>query len=318
MTSSSGNGGNYPASPTESNPLHRSVRRRTVLKWVSASGAVLYLPNLVGCSDSSNNAPVEPDPSRPYFFSPEQRATIETVAATMIPEDDTVGALGAGVVEYIDRHLAAFAAPVPDIFRAGPFSGREPFPDPTTGAASDSFPENRFEQVLPLSRMQVLAWRREFFGSDAIPNGTINGTLVEAWPGIQTLYAQAIAQLDSAAIAAGFAALSEMGRAQIIQAYEETDARFQSVFLAHLAEGMFCPPEYGGNRDGVSWRDYYYDGDSQPLGHTLFDHDTQTLYDRADAPNQTIDDDAFSDPMSEGVLKFVNVATMAQGGKRFF
>ena len=317
MTNSSGNGGDDPVTPVETTLLPYSLRRRSVLRWMSASGAALYLPGLVGCSDSADNAPVGQH-SQPYFFSPQQRATIETLAATIVPEDETVGALGAGVVEYIDRYLAAFTAPIPDIFRGGPFSGREPYPDPVTGAASDAFPENRFEQVLPLSRMQELAWRREFFGSDAIPNGTINGTLVEPWPGIQALYEQAIAQLDDAATAAGFTTLADMDRAQLLQAYAATDARFQSVFLAHLAQGMFGAPEYGGNTGGVSWRDYYYDGDSQPLGHTLFDHGTQTLYDRADAPNQTIDDDAFSDPMSERVLKFVNTATVAQGGKRFF
>jgi len=313
--SDSGNGGDHPTAP---NPLRYPLRRRVVLKWMSASGAVLCLPNLVGCSDSSDTAPAGEGPSRQYFFSTGQRATIETVAAMMLPEDATVGALGAGVVEYIDRFLAAFNATVPDIYRAGPYSGREPYPDPVTGAASDSFPENGFEQVLPLSRMQELAWRREFFGSDAIPNGDINDPLVETWPGIQALYEQAIVQLDGAAVAAGFTRLSEMDEKAILEAYQATDARFQSVFLAHLAEGMFGPPEYGGNIDGVSWRDYYYDGDSQPLGHTLYNHETQTLYDRPDAPNQTIDDDAFNDPMSDGVLNFVKAATLAQGGKRFF
>jgi len=317
MTNSSGNGGDDPVTRVVTTLLPHALRRRSVLKWMSASGAALYLPHFAGCSDSADNAPLS-EGLQQHFFSAQQRATIETLAATIVPEDATVGALGAGVVEYIDRYLAAFAAPVPDIFRGGPFSGREPFPDPVTGAASDVFPENMFEQVLPLSRMQELAWRREFFGSDAIPNGTINGALVEPWPGIQALYEQAIIQLDNAATAAGFTTLADMDRAQMLAAYATTDARFQSVFLAHLAEGMFGAPEYGGNRDGVAWRDHYYDGDSQPLGHTLFDHRTHTLYDRADAPNQTIDDDAFSDPMSEGVLKFVNVATTAQGGKRFF
>jgi len=318
MTGRSGTGGDDPATPATPGYLSHPMRRRSVLKWMSASGAALYLPTLVGCSDSSDSGPDGSGASPNYFFSTEQRATIESVAGALLPEDDTVGALGAGAVEYIDRYLAAFDSPVPDIYRAGPFSGREPFPDPATGAASDSYPDNMFEEILPLSRMQELAWRREFFGSDAIPNGDINGAIVEQWPGIHALYEQAIATLDSTAVDAGFSTLSQMSVEQILEAYAATDARFRSVFLAHLAQGMFGAPEYGGNTDGVSWRDYYYDGDSQPLGHTLFNHDTQTLYDRPDAPNQTIDDDAFSDPLSDRVLNFVNVATVAQGGKRFF
>jgi hypothetical protein len=60
----------------------------------------------------------------------------------------------------------------------------------TVGAASKNFPDNMFIQVLPLSRMQDLAFRREFFGFEAIVNGSINSPVIENWPGIRFLYEQ--------------------------------------------------------------------------------------------------------------------------------
>ncbi len=294
------------------------LRRRTVLKWMGASGAVFTLPFMQGCSDGSDAGAGKHSVASVHFFTPLQRATIEAIARTLIPEDATVGAIESGAAEYIDRYLSAFSSDPPDIFRGGPFSGREPYPDAVTGAASSHFPENNFLQVLPMSRMQELAFRREFFGSEAIANGSVNLPLVENWPGIHALYGQAILQLDAAASSAGVGQFSALSEAQQLQAFDQTDERFRSLFISHLAEGMFGAPEYGGNSDLITWHDYHYDGDSQPLGHTLFDSVTQTLYDRPDAPNQTIDEDAFEDPMSEAVLQLVNAIALGQGGTRFF
>lgn len=294
------------------------LRRRTVLKWMSASGAVLALPWTPGCSDGSDHAGATDLASPPHFLGAGQRAILDALADTLLPEDATVGAVRAGAVEYIDRYLAAFTHAVPDIFRGGPFSGREPFPDAATGAASDNFPENSFVQVLPLSRMQELAFRREFFGSDAIANGAINAPIVERWPGLHALYEDALAQLASAAVTLGAGDFTALSAAQQLAAYGATDPRFRAVFVEHLAQGMFSAPEYGGNSGLVAWGDYHYDGDSQPLGHTLFDPVAGVLYDRVDSPNQTIDDDAFADPMSDAVLQFVGAITRGQGGKQFF
>lgn len=302
------------------NPAYRDlvIRRRTVLKWMSAAGATLALPFVQGCSDGSDSVVVVTPELPPRFLTAQQRAILEALANAILPDDATVGAVKAGAVEYIDRYLAAFSVDVPDIFRSGPFSGREPFPDAATGAASESFPENGFLRVLPMSRMQELAFRQEFFGSDAIDNGTINAPIVENWPGLHALYEQALTQLDGAASDAGVPDFSQLSEEQQLSAYDQTDERFRSLFIDHLAEGMFSAPEYGGNIDLVAWRDYHYDGDSQPLGHTLFDSVAQVLYDRADSPNQTIDDDAFEDPMSDAVLEFVGLVARIQGGKQFF
>jgi hypothetical protein len=294
------------------------LQRRTLLKWMSATGAGLALPALHGCSNGSDHAVEVPAANFNHFFTPQQRAIVDALAGTLIPEDATVGAVKAGAVEYIDRYLAAFTLPVPDIFRGGPYSGREPFPDPVTGAASNNFPENNFEQVLPMSRMLELAYRRQFFGSAAIPNGTINEPYIANWPGMHALYQQALQQLMDVVAAAGVGSFAALDETRQLEAFDATDPEFRALLIEHLAEGMFSAPEYGGNAERIAWRDYYYDGDSQPLGHTLYDSVTDTLYDRADAPNQSIDEDAFNDPMSEAVLQFVSTITLGQGGTRFF
>jgi hypothetical protein len=288
-------------------------RRRTFLQLVAAGGAAVTLPWLPGCSDRARAG------SAAHFFTPEERAVIEQLAAAVVPEDErSVGALGTDAVEYVDRWLAAFDADVPTIYRSGPFSGRTPYPDPVTGAPSDDYPENAFLEILPPTRMQELSFRIELLGSDSVPNGTINAPIVPNTPGLQSLYRDAITTLNAYAREHGVASFGELDDEAKLDAFAATSPEFQSAFLANLAEGMFGAPEYGGNRDTIGWRDYSYDGDSQPLGHTLYDATTDTLYDRADQPNQTLDPNRPNDGLEPEVEAFVAVITLAQGGTRFF
>jgi hypothetical protein len=115
--------------------------------------------------------------------------------------------------------------------------------------------------------------------------------------------------------AESFAALDDEAK---LAAFATTDPEFRDALLANLAEGLFGAPEYGGNRDLAGWRDYFYDGDSQPLGHTLCDSASETLYDRADQPNQTLDPNRQNDGLEPTVESFVTAVAISQGGKRFF
>jgi len=288
-------------------------RRRTFLQLVAAGGAAVAVPWLPGCSDRSTGTAA---PAR--FFSAEERTVIDQLAAAIVPEDRTVGAAGTDAVEYIDRFLALFDADVPTIYRGGPFSGRAPYPDPVTGAASDDFPDDAWLEILPPTRLQELSFRIELLGSASVANGEINAPLVPATPGLQALYRDAVVAVNEFAREQGvesFAALDDGGR---LAAFASTDAEFRDAFLSHLAEGMFGAPEYGGNRDLAGWRDYSYDGDSQPLGHTLYDSVSDTLYDRADQPNQTLDPSRPNDGLEPTVEGFVTAVALSQGGKRFF
>ena len=291
--------------------------RRTFLQLLAASGAAVSLPWLQGCGGEVTNSAVPAAAGEAHFFTAAERRLIEDLAAAVVPEDQTVGARGTNVVEYIDRFLAVFDNDPPPIYRGGPFSGRTPYPDATTGAPTTRFPTNDFQEVLPLSRMQELSFRVLLYGSDAVPNGNINAPIVAPSKGLRAIYREAIAALDAAATAAGAASFSDLDDPKA-RGPQQAPPDFRDALLTHIAEGMFCAPEYGGNQDLRGWRDYFFDGDSQPLGHTLFNRETQTLYDRPDQPNQTIDPNQPNNGLEPSVVTFTAMLTALTGGKRFF
>ena len=45
---------------------------------------------------------------------------------------------------------------------------------------------------------------------------------------------------------------------------------FLDVVIRHVLEGCFSAPEYGGNRGGAGWRMIGIEGDSQPLGYSIY------------------------------------------------
>jgi gluconate 2-dehydrogenase gamma chain len=65
-------------------------------------------------------------------------------------------------------------------------------------------------------------------------------------------YAAGLAELD------GFAELSEQEQDERLRAIEGT--AFFELVRAHVLEGMFGDPSYGGNRDGAGWRLLDYPG----------------------------------------------------------
>ncbi|HYC21938.1 MAG TPA: gluconate 2-dehydrogenase subunit 3 family protein [Candidatus Bathyarchaeia archaeon] len=299
--------------------MPRSFPRRTFLQFMAAGGAAVSIPWVD--QDASGFVVIRSPRGRQmapaHFFTFGQRQVIAEMAAAIVPEDQTVGATGTNVVEYIDRYLAAFDSDPPTIYRGGPFSGRTPFPDPRTGQPSGRFPSDDFLNVIPPTRMQELAFRVLLDGSDSVPNGNINAPLVPPTPGLRSIYKTGIDTLNAAAQAAGkpFTALTDDEK---LAAFKTTSSDFQNALLTNIAEGMFCPPEYGGNQNMRAWRDYFYDGDSQPLGHTLFNPQTGELTDRPDQPNQTIDPNQPNNGLEPSVETFVESIVLAQGGKRFF
>ncbi len=288
-----------------------SVTRRRFLELAAAGGAAAALPWAAGCGDASG----EP---APRFLTAEERATLEALAEAIVPEDETVGAVGAGAVEFIDRLLAAFDVDPPLIFGGGPFSGREPFPDERTGEPTGRFPSNRFREPIPLTRLQRLAFRIELFGSASVPNGEINAPIVPSTRGLRAIYREGLAALEREARARGVASLAELDEEARLEIFAAADPELRDAVVEHIGQGMFAAPEYGGNRDGIAWRDYAYDGDSQPLGHTLFDRTTQTLRDRPDAPNQIEDPARPPRPFPPDVESLVEAIAISQGGQRFF
>lgn len=291
------------------------IRRRDFLRAAGAGGLALWVHPLAGCGTTSSS-PAGPSPRA--FFDDAERATMTALAAAVVPDDETVGAVGAGAVDYVDCWLAALDGPAPDLLRCGPFSGREPWPDPRTGDAGTEFPDDDWVLVEAPSRLQLLAAKIELLGSDAVENGAINAPIVPPTRGLRAVYREGLAELERRARDRGAADFASLDAAARVEVFAASDGEFRLAVLNHLAEGLFCAPEYGGNRDGRAWRDHHWDGDSQPLGHTLFDPSTRRAFDRPDRPNQSLDPTLPNDGLDAEVERFVEATAIGLGGKRFF
>ncbi len=182
------------------------------------------------------------DGAGPRWLADDERRILAAACDRLIPEDDTSGASSAGVPDYIDGLLGAFTVDPPRIWAGGPTSGRY-----GGGVCFGSFHR--------LSRLDELAWRTRVEGSRGIPEREFNGPVV----GWQQRYREGLA-----ALSADFCHATP----------EEQDARlraqgeFTALLYEHCCEGMYGPPEYGGNRDGVAWRAIGFAGDVQPRGWT--------------------------------------------------
>lgn len=296
----------------------RTLTRRRFLQVAAAGGVAVTMPWLDGCAsdDSSHFAPTPtptPLPAPEHFLTADERAVTERLASALLPEGDGIaGAATAEAVEYIDRYLASFDNAEPTLFRGGPYSGRWPFPDADSGEPSDEYPHDDFADALPLTRMQELAFRVELDGSGAVPNGDINAPLVPAYPGLRAIYRDALAGLP-----VGAEEIAQLDDAAVLDLLRQMPREFQSAFVEHVGQGMFCAPEYGGNAGGRGWSDYQYDGDSQPLGHTLYDADGVPR-DRPDQPNQSEDPARPPITFAPEVDDFLTAITRIQGGTKFF
>jgi gluconate 2-dehydrogenase gamma chain len=283
--------------------LAASVTRRRVLKMMAGAALlafdVLSLPRLGRARRRRVGR----------FFTRHEYATVEAATARFFPTDDTPGAREAGAVDYIDALLAALDARVPRVFAGGPFSGRTPYPDLATGTPSVAFPRNDFRRFVPLSRVERLAWRALLRGSARVRGARFNDAVLGPLPGLREVYRAGVAQLDAAArafFAAPFVDLTPAQQDEVLAdaadparhpRHPRSGRNFFDHLLAHTAEGMFCAPEYGGNRDRIGWRLIAFEGDSQPLGYSLFDAGAGAYRERAEAPMSEPNPDEVVDGM---------------------
>jgi gluconate 2-dehydrogenase gamma chain len=82
--------------------------------WITAN-----LPAVLSAADHAHRAAQSPTPPKFEFFSPEQAAEIDAIAARIIPTDGTPGAREAGVVYFIDRALMTFASDDQKTYKEG-------------------------------------------------------------------------------------------------------------------------------------------------------------------------------------------------------
>jgi len=217
------------------------MRRRAVIGAIPVAVASAAVLGVDGCTSSSSSS-VSPRSLR--FFTAHQAAVIEDATARIAPgpaddpdEAGHPGAREADVTGYIDSMLAQLGAldeAAPLIFAGGPWSNRH-----TSGPDLMA----RFVTLDPVAR---IAWRKRLQG----------------W---QEQYRTGIAALDKLA-GGDFTKASHAGQDKILAS--ESASTFMAVLYEHTIEGLYCAPEYGGNRDLVGWKDIAFPGDIQPRGYT--------------------------------------------------
>jgi hypothetical protein len=176
------------------------------------------------------------------YFTDDQFRVVEAICARLIPTDDDPGATEAGVAHYIDGLLGAFAFDPPRIWAGGAFSGR-------FGGSPG------FATFHHLTALDELAWRTRIEGSLGRPEREWNGPV----EGLQPRYAAGLEELGT-----DFADVEADEQDRRLHSNEE----FTKLLYEHACEGMYGPPEYGGNRNGVGWAYIDFDGDVQPRGYT--------------------------------------------------
>ncbi|HEV2522662.1 MAG TPA: gluconate 2-dehydrogenase subunit 3 family protein [Candidatus Acidoferrales bacterium] len=88
-------------------PSRRSVLIGTV-SGLSSIWLATHWPGILAAQEHAHTVAASGQPGTFAFFSPDQAVEIESVAAQIIPKDDTPGAREAGTIYFIDRILTSF------------------------------------------------------------------------------------------------------------------------------------------------------------------------------------------------------------------
>jgi Gluconate 2-dehydrogenase subunit 3 len=178
-----------------------------------------------------------------HFLTEHEHEVVARCAERLLPPHEAfVGGASAGAADYIDLTLGAFEFDPPRIWAGGPFSGR------FGGAAT-------FDQFIPLSRIEELAWRTRIEGSRGISEREWSGP-VRGW---QAIYREGIERLGG-----NFLDLAAEDQDAALDAVAE----LKQLLFEHACEACYGAPEYGGNRDLTGWLAIGLPGDVQPRGWT--------------------------------------------------
>jgi len=284
-------------------PAVTTISRREAIHLLGALGAASALP--AGCSSERVN------PAPMPFFSDDERRGLGALADAVLPPDDTPGGAALGTVAYVERLLTAFDLDPPAIFAGGPYSGRTPEPD-GKGGASKTFPPNDFERFLPLDRVTEAAMRLWLYGSKGVAGGAPNDAIVGPIVGLRDRVKQGLADA-MASSPAPLDTLDAEGKAAAL----EVDPDFRDLLVELVAEAAFSAPEYGGNPELAGWKLVHFEGDSMPLGYSLFDEGAGAYRERPEAPVSTANPGPDPDPMDDATLELLRTVVGVTGGKEF-
>jgi gluconate 2-dehydrogenase gamma chain len=102
---------------------NEEISRRLFLIKSGAGVSVAWLasrmPDIMAAQQHAHRVASSAFPARLEFFTPDQAAEVEAMAAQIIPTDDTPGAREAEVIYFIDRALTTFDTDKRKIYEQG-------------------------------------------------------------------------------------------------------------------------------------------------------------------------------------------------------
>ena len=93
---------------------------------------------------------------------------------------------------------------------------------------------------------------------------------------------------------------------------------FVDLLIQHTFEGCFAAPEYGGNANLDGWRMIGLEGDTQPLGYSLYSKFTRSYNERPDHPMSTANPDELASDGSLAPRPLSADGAAIQGNITFF
>ena len=146
-------------------------RRAFLIRSVGAAGSAWLAANrsqILAADEHAEHAAQAAALTKFEFFSPEQAAQVEAIAAQIIPADDTPGAREARVILFIDRALMTFDREKQSIYVKGLDTLQEQ-------CALQFGPVGRFSELSSAQQVEVLQAieKTEFF--EAVRTHTIVG-----------------------------------------------------------------------------------------------------------------------------------------------
>jgi hypothetical protein len=276
------------------------LTRRRFIQASGAAGVIVTLP--LGCQ-----GPPQPR----AVLSDDERRMMAALADAILPPDDTPGASELGAVDYVEQLLGALDPSGTLLFAGGPYSGRQPYGD-GQGGASEIHPPNDFLRFVPLDRVTEAAWRLRLHGSAGVdgggPNDDITGPTVGLVDRVKEILALALRFTPAPP-----ETLDAGGRAALLGRLDQEAIDF---LVDLVSEACFAAPEYGGNKGGAGWALCHYEGDSQPLGYSLYDIRLGAYRERAGHPVST---PSMSDPepLDDDTREFATLIVELLGGEEF-
>jgi gluconate 2-dehydrogenase gamma chain len=183
------------------------------------------------------------------FFDAQQRATILSAMARIIPTDHEPGAREVGTVDFLDRYLSGI-----DFIYAKPDgSGFEALQGLQAAAWRQRIQQLRAtyrDGIVELDRRSHAAHGAAFTELAPEQQDTILTAIERAEPDPADGHSTATAPAYTLSVAAETAG----GEPALQQTSTETELAFMPLLVLHTRQGFYADPVYGGNRDHIGWR----------------------------------------------------------------